>query len=142
MTLVPRSNFFDLDKFFDDFYAPVRREGGSLSSFFTPRVDIKDKDDHYEITAELPGVKKEDLHLHLEDGILTIEAETKQEDKEEKEGTVIRQERRYGKFSRSFSLGDSVQEEDISARFEDGILKISAPKVTEAAPVKRRIEVK
>ena len=142
MALVPRSSLFDLDKFFDDFYAPIRREGGTLSSFFTPRVDIKENGDHYEITAELPGVKKEDLHLQLEDGILTIEAETKQEDKEEKEGKVIRQERRYGKYSRSFSLGESVREEDISAQFEDGILKITAPKVTQAAPQKRRIEVK
>lgn len=142
MTLVPRSSFFDIDKLFDDFYAPIKRQGSSLNSFFTPRVDIKEAGDHYEITAELPGVKKEDLHLHLEDGILTIEAETRQEDTEEKEGKVIRQERRYGKYSRSFSLGDSVKEEDIAASFEDGILKISAPKVTETVPQKRRIEVK
>ena len=142
MTLVPRSNFFDLDKLFDDFYAPIRREGGAMGNFFTPRVDIKENGDHFEITAELPGVKKEDLHLHLEDGILTIEAETKQEDKEEQEGKVIRQERRYGKYSRSFSLGESVKQEDIEASFEDGILKVTAPKVTETAPQKRRIEVK
>ena len=142
MTLVPRSSLFDMDKFFDDFYAPIRREGTTMGSFFTPRVDIKENGDHYEITAELPGVKKEDLHLHLEDGILSIEAETRQEDKDEKDGKIIRQERRYGKFSRSFSLGESVKEEDISAGFENGVLKITAPKVTEAAPVKRRIEVK
>jgi len=142
MTLIPRSSLFDMDKFFDDFYAPVRREGGAMSSFFTPRVDIKENGDHYEISAELPGVKKEDLHLHLEDGVLTIEAETRQEDKEEKAGKVIRQERRYGKYTRSFSLGDSVREEDIGAEFNDGVLKITVPKVTEAAPQKRRIEVK
>jgi len=142
MTLIPRSNFFDMDKFFDDFYAPIKKEGSSLGSFFTPRVDIRENGDHYEITAELPGVKKDDLHIHLEDGLLTIEAETRQDDKEEKEGKVIRQERRYGKYSRSFSLGDSVHQEDISAQFEDGILKITAPKVTQTAPAKRRIEVK
>jgi len=142
MTLIPRSNFFDLDKFFDDFYTPVRKEENTLSKFFTPRVDIKENTDHYEITAELPGVKKEDLHLHLEDGVLTIEAETRQEDKEEAEGRIIRQERRYGKYARSFSLGDSIQEQDIDAAFEDGVLKIKAPKVTETAPQKRRIEIK
>ena len=141
MTLVPRSNFFDIDKLFDDFYAPIKREGSNLGSFFTPRVDIKERDDHYEITAELPGVNKEDLHLHLEDGVLTIEAETRQEDEEKAEGKVIRQERRYGKYSRSFSLGDSVKDEDIAASFNNGILTVTAPKVTEAAPQKRRIEV-
>jgi len=142
MTLVPRSDFFDIDKLFDDFYAPIKKQGGAMDSFFTPRVDIKENGDHYEITAELPGVKKDDLHIHLEDGLLTIEAETKQEESEEKEGKIIRQERRYGKYSRSFSLGDSVKEEDISAAFEDGILKITAPKVTDTAPQKRRIDVK
>lgn len=142
MALIPRSNFFDIDRFFDDFYAPMRKEGGNLGSFFAPRVDIKENTDHYEITAELPGVKKEDLHLHLEDGVLTIEAETRQEDKEEKEGKIIRQERRYGKYARSFSLGPGVKETDINAEFENGVLKIKAPKVKEDIPQKRRIEVK
>lgn len=142
MSLIPRSNFLDMDKFFDDIYAPLKREGGSLGSFFTPRVDIRENGDHYEITAELPGVKKEDLQLHLEDGILTINAETKQEDKEEKEGKVIRQERRYGKYSRSFSLGDSVHQEDIQAEFDNGVLKITAPKVSQTAPARRMIDIK
>lgn len=142
MALIPRSNFFDIDKFFDDFYTPMRREGGNLGSFFTPRVDIKENTDHYEITAELPGVKKEDLHLNLEDGVLTIEAETRQEDKEEKEGKIIRQERRYGKYARSFSLGTSLKESDINAEFDNGVLKIKAPKMKQDVPQKRRIEVK
>lgn len=142
MNLIPRNSFFDLDKFFDDFYAPANKEDKALSSFFTPRVDIKENSDHYEITAELPGVKKEDMHLHLEDGVLTIEAETRQEDKEEKEGKVIRQERRYGKYARSFSLGAGIREEDIDAEFENGVLKIKAPKVVETTPPKRRIEIK
>lgn len=142
MALVPRSSFFDFDKVFDDFYAPMRRQGGDMGTFFAPRVDIKENKDHYEITAELPGVKKEDLHIHLEEGVLTIEAESKQEDKEEKEGRVIRQERRYGKYSRSFSLGTGVKEQDIDAEFKDGVLKIKAPKAQEEVPQKRRIDVK
>ncbi len=142
MALIPRSSMFDIDKFFDDFYAPLRQETASMGDFFAPRVDIRDQEDHYEITAELPGVKKEDLNITLDDGVLTIEAETRQEDKEEKEGRVIRQERRYGKYSRSFSLGGSVREEDINAEFENGVLKVTAPKVTPAVPEKKRIEVK
>ncbi len=144
MTLIPRGNFYDLDKFFENFWGPVHAEGGEspAGDFFAPRVDIKECNEHYEITAELPGVKKEDVHITLEGGVLTIEAETRQEEKEEEGGKVIRQERRYGKYRRSFNLGDSVHEEDISASFEDGILKVSAPKAREEAPRQRRIEVR
>lgn len=141
MTLVPRGSFFDVDKFFDDFWTPARRGSGNLGAFFTPRVDIRENRDHYEITAELPGVKKEDVHVTLEEGILTVEAEMKQEDKEENEGRVIRQERRYGKYSRSFNLGGNVHEQDISATFSDGILTVRAPKAPEITPQQRRIEI-
>ena len=110
-------------------------------TFFAPRVDIKDVDEHYEITAELPGVAKEDIHVHVKDGILTLEAETTQEDKEEKEGKVIRQERRYGKFMRSFNLGTDVHEADIKASFTDGILTLQAPKLVEKPIERRRIEI-
>ncbi|MAT50093.1 MAG: heat-shock protein Hsp20 [Porticoccaceae bacterium] len=142
MSLIPRGSFFDVDKFFDDFWSPATQRGSNVGAFFTPRVDIKEHDGHYEISAELPGVKKEDLHITLEEGILTIEAESRQESKEEKEGRVIRQERRYGKFTRSFNLGGNVSEEDISANFDNGILTITAPKVPEVTPQQRRIEVK
>ncbi len=141
MSLIPRGNFFDSDRFMDDFWAPLRREGEATSAFFAPRVDIKDKDDHFEITAELPGVAKDDIHLTLADGVLTLEAETKQEDKEEKDGKLIRQERRYGKLMRSFNLGGEVHEEDISADFKDGVLTLKAPKRAEPAPTTRRISV-
>jgi HSP20 family protein len=104
-------------------------------------VDIKDIDDHYEITAELPGVAKEDIHVHVRDGILTLEAETTQEDKEEKEGKIIRQERRYGKFMRSFNLGSDVEESDIKASFTDGVLKLQAPKLVEKSVERRRISI-
>ena len=86
MSLIPRGSFFDVDKFFDDFWSPATQRGSNVGAFFTPRVDIKEHDGHYEISAELPGVKKEDLHITLEEGILTIEAESRQESKEEKEG--------------------------------------------------------
>jgi HSP20 family protein len=112
-----------------------------MGTFFAPRVDIREVDDHYEITAELPGVAKEDIHVHVKDGILTLEAETTQEDKEEKEGKIIRQERRYGKFMRSFNLGSDVEESDIKASFTDGVLKLQAPKMVEKAPERRRISI-
>lgn len=141
MTLIPRGSFFDVDRFFDDTWGAARKTSSNVGAFFTPRVDIKEHDGHYEITAELPGVKKEDLNITLEEGILTIDAETRQESKEESEGKVIRQERRYGKYTRSFNLGGNVHESDISAAFDNGILTIKAPKVPELVPQQRRIEI-
>jgi HSP20 family protein len=131
---------FDLHRFFDDQWpSTVESEMGD---FFSPRVDVKEKKDHYEITAELPGVEKEDIQIHVKDGILTLEAETTQEDKEEKEGKVIRQERRYGKFMRSFNLGGDVHGPDIQASFKNGVLKLKAPRVVEKEVERQRIEVK
>jgi HSP20 family protein len=130
---------FDIDRFFGDNWP--RSADREMGEFFAPRVDIKDADDHFEITAELPGIAKEDIHVHVNEGILTLEAESTQEDKEEKEGKIIRQERRYGKFMRSFNLGSDVQEEDINASFKDGVLTLKAPKMVEKVPARRRIEI-
>ena len=139
MSLIPRSSLFDMDRFFNDSWPQLSRS--DTSTFFAPRVDIREADGHYEITAELPGVDKDDIHIHVKDGILTLEAESTSEEKEEEKGRVIRQERRYGKFMRSFNLGTDVQESDIKAAFKDGVLSLEAPKVVEQAPERRRIEV-
>ena len=81
MTLVPRGNFFDIDRAFDNFWSPAKQSETPESGFFAPRVDIKERDNCYEITAELPGVKKDDIHVTLEDGVLSISAETCSEEK-------------------------------------------------------------
>ncbi|AWL13287.1 Heat shock protein 16 [Saliniradius amylolyticus] len=139
MNLLPR-NSIDFDRFFDNFFAPSTL-GGDRSSFFTPKVDIHDNKDHYTIVAELPGVKKEDINIQLQDGVLTLEAQAHQENKEEAEGKVIRQERSYGKLTRSFNLGSNVQQGDISANFKDGLLTIKAPKVEQSEPEAKRIPI-
>ena len=139
MSLIPRNNLFDFDRFFNDSWPQLPEP--SAGTFFAPRVDIEEQGNHYEITAELPGVDKKDIHVHVKDGILTLEAETVQEDKEEKKGKVIRQERRYGKFMRSFNLGEDVQESDIKASFKDGVLTLEAPKIAEKEKERRRIDV-
>ncbi len=139
MSLMPRSNLFDMDRFFNDSWPQAARS--DTSTFFAPRVDIRDNNGHYEITAELPGVAREDIHVHVKDGVLTLEAESTQENKQEDNGRVIRQERRYGKFMRSFNLGADVQESDIQATFKDGVLTLKAPKAVEKEPERRRIEV-
>ena len=140
MALVPRKHSLFGDRFLDDFWAPAATDGDG-KAFFAPMVDIREKGDHYEITAELPGVKKEDIHVTVHDGVLTLEAETEQEDKEEKDGRLIRQERRYGRFLRSFNLGGDIHEDDISARFEDGVLTLRATKLKEKPAGQRRIEI-
>lgn len=141
MSLVPRRSLFDFDNFLDDFWAPLRPSTETPNAAFMPRVDVKDSDDKFEISAELPGVKKDDIHVSLENGVLSISAESHQEDKEEKDGKLIRQERRYGKYLRSFNLGSGVQESDIQASFKDGILKLSAPKAKPQQPETRRIPI-
>lgn len=116
-----------MDDFFD---FPFDRYGtGSLMN-----TDIKDTDNGYEVTINMPGVKKEDVKAELRDGYLTIQAST-DSNKEEKDsnGRYIRRERYSGSCSRSFYVGDAVTQEDIKAKFEDGTLKLLIPK-KEAVP--------
>ena len=139
MSLIPKHSLFDFDQFFDHFFA----SGKVLQSeFFSPRIDVSETEDSFEISAELPGVKKEDIHVTLEQGMLSVEAEVKQENQEEKQGKMIRQERRYGKIIRSFYLGENVQQSDVIAAYDDGVLKLSAPKKTPSSSEGRRIEIR
>lgn len=93
------------------------------------KTDIRELDGSYELDVDLPGFKKDEVTLELKNGVLTIQA-VKGLDKDEtdKKGKYIRQERYAGACSRSFYVGDAVEPEDVSARFEDGILTISVPK--------------
>jgi HSP20 family molecular chaperone IbpA len=93
------------------------------------RTDIKEKDDAFDLHIELPGYTKEDVKAQLKDGYLTISAQTKQDnDQKDENGKFIRRERYYGSCSRSFYVGEELKEEDIKAKFENGILTISIPK--------------
>ena len=140
MSLIPRDSLFDLDNLFSHFWSPaVSKE--MTADFFSPRVDIKEKKNKYEITADLPGVDKDDLSVILENGVLTIEASTNQEQTEEEDGKVIRKERRSGKFMRSFNLGVDVNESDINAKFKDGVLKLTVPKAETHVSEPKRISV-
>lgn len=93
------------------------------------KTDVKEKDTEYEVDIDLPGFKKEDVKAELKDGYLTIRA-AKGVDREEKkeDGKYIRKERYSGNMSRSFYVGKNVTQEDIHAKFEDGILKLTIPK--------------
>lgn len=93
------------------------------------KTDVRELDGSYELDVDLPGFKKDEVTLELKNGVLTIQA-VKGLDKDEtdKKGKYIRQERYAGACSRSFYVGDAVEPEDVSAKFEDGILTISVPK--------------
>ena len=116
-----------LDDFFDYPF-------GRSSTFDMMNTDIKDTDAGYEITMNMPGVKKEDVKAELKDGYLTIRA-TANTSKDEKgsDGRYIRRERYSGSCSRSFYVGDAVTEQDIKAEFKHGMLKLFVPK-KEAKP--------
>ena len=92
------------------------------------KTDVKETDEGYELDVDLPGFKKEEIHLDLENGYLTISTEKALENKEEKKGKVLRQERYAGTMSRSFYVGDSITEEDIKAKYENGVLSLAIPK--------------
>ena len=93
------------------------------------KTDIREHDEGYELDVDLPGFKKDEINVQLDNGYLTISA-SKGLDKDQKEekGRYIRQERYAGAMQRSFYVGDAVSQEDIKAKYEDGILKLSVPK--------------
>lgn len=104
-----------------------------------PAVDITEQAEQYVVKVELPGVKKEDVRITLQDDVLTIRGEKKQE-AEQKDNLYHRIERSYGTFQRSFTLSASVKSDKIEASYDNGVLSIELPKTEEVKP--REIEVK
>ena len=128
------------DDFFDDFYRPAARRQtpahrpAPFTANMLMKTDVKETDTGYELDIDLPGYKKEDVQAELKDGYMKITASTKKETEDKDEnGKYIRKERFAGTCSRSFYVGDAVTEEDIRARFENGVLKVTVPK-KEAVP--------
>ena len=95
------------------------------------KTDVKEHDDHYEVDIDLPGFKKDELSLELKDGYLIISAAKGFDKDENKSGKFVRQERYAGSMSRTFYVGDELKQEDIHAKYESGVLKLSIPKPEE-----------
>ena len=132
-----RHNYFD-NNLFDDFFDDFGRIERHLPMIAAPqngvmKTDIIENKDAYELHVDLPGFKKEDVKAELKDGYLTISAVAKYEKNDENDKKFLRRERFYGTCSRSFYVGDVITQEDIKAKFEDGILKLTVPK-KEAQP--------
>ncbi len=131
MSLLPGK--FYLDDFFDDF-APMPKMKG-----FDMKCDIYEKKGTVHIELEAPGFNKDEIKLDVEDGILTVLAK-KNEEKEDKEKNYYRKERVYGSYKRQFNVGN-INEKEINARFNNGVLEISFPK-EEKKETKKFIEIK
>jgi len=121
------------------FQSPYFREESGLLANWMPPVDVIEEKDHIRMVAELPGVKPEDVKISLENNVLTIRGEKKQEE-EHKDDRVHRFERAYGMFERSFTLPTMIEPEKIIAKYDMGVLTIELPKVEAAKP--RQITVK
>lgn len=122
-----------LDRFFDDFFAPATSSEASSQAerAWMPAVDVKESASGVSLFVDLPGLTKDDIHLAVEENVLTVSGERKLEREEEKDN-FYRLERRHGAFSRSFRLPTTVDSGKISASFENGVLSLEMPKAEEA----------
>lgn len=125
---------------FDDFL-PSRRVTSQWSGEnLPPRINVSDQDKAYCVTADLPGVAKDDIQLSMQDGVLTIKAEVQQE-KEEQKDQIIRRERYTGQYFRQMNLGPNASENGVEADFINGVLKVTVPKI-EASSKKEPTTIK
>ena len=119
----------EMDRFFDDIvpFSHKGGNGGMRMELWAPDTDVSETDDDYTISVDLPGITKKDVEVSYKDNRLTISGKREHEEEEEKKD-YLRRERYRGSFTRSFTLPSEVKEEDIKARFKDGVLKVQVPK--------------
>ena len=138
MMLMPRRRDFDL--FGDMFDDPFFTNNDSKMM----KTDIKENDNNFELEIDLPGFKKDDIKMSIDDGYLTINAKQEDnKDEKDKHGKYVRRERYFGECSRSFYVGDDIKEEDIKAKYKNGTLRVEIPKKEEKEklPDKKYIEI-
>ena len=144
----------EVDRLFEDFdrgswISPFRRSVFDIEPFWrrevamgaVPSVDIVEKDNAYEVTAELPGMDEKNVEVKLVDGGLTIKGE-KREEKEEKKKDYYLHERHFGSFERSFPVPEGVETDKIEASFKKGVLTVTLPKKAKAQKPEKKIEIK
>ena len=142
--MLPRlfdDSVFDVFDPFADFGRGHNRVFGKHASHLM-KTDIRETDSSYKFSIDLPGFKKEEVNVELNNGYLTIEAaKSLDKDDADKQGRYIRQERYAGSMSRSFYVGEDVEPDQISAKFESGILQISVPKAAKKLPKSSSISI-
>lgn len=130
------TRFDPFDDFFRGFFVRPVDFNGEPQPTPSIKMDVREQDNEYLVHAELPGIKKEDIHVVVDGNLVSISAESRQE-KEVKEGErVLRSERHFGKVSRSFQLSQEIDDGKAEAKFTDGVLELTLPKRT-ASPNKR-----
>lgn len=147
MSMMPRTSpFRDLatlqdriNRMFGDFSFPAGAPDVEVATTWAPAVNIFEDQEEVAVTADLPGMKKEDVEITLENNVLTLRGHRRLEDEDKREN-YHRVERAYGTFARSFTLPNTVNSEKISAEYTDGVLQIHLPKREESKP--RQISVK
>ena len=129
------------DSLFDDFFTDItdnKRRPIARPLPGVMKTDIKENDKEYELTIELPGYKKENVNAELKDGYLIINATNEKNEEEKDEKGYIRKERYFGSCSRSFFVGKNLKEEDIKAKFDNGVLTLNVPKEVEKLPEEKK----
>jgi len=130
----------EMNRLFDDFFTGWPERRGLMEGEWAPSVDVAEADTEVVVTAELPGVKQEDVEVTITNDILTLKGE-KKEEKEIKKENYHRVERSYGSFQRSISLPAGVQGDKAKAGYKDGVLKVTVPKAEAAKPKQIKIGV-
>lgn len=130
----------EINHMFDRFFrGGTVADDGIMTTNWLPAVDLIEKDDEFVAKVELPGVNKDDVKITMQDNILTVRGE-KKEEKETRQSNYHRLERSYGSFQRSFTLPNAVKADKVEAQYKDGILTITLPKSEEAK--RKQIEVR
>lgn len=133
----------ELDRMFDEPWTLLRSStdlGAPDVPIWAPKVDVVTKDNKLVTRVDLPGMKKEDVVVEIEDGFLTLSGERKKEIKEEKDN-VYREEREFGSFSRTVPLPKGVKAEDVNATFNNGVLEVTVPLPASPAPNGRKVPI-
>jgi HSP20 family protein len=132
----------EFDNMFEGFLRPLRwADEEAATEGLVPRLDVIERADEYLVRTEIPGARKEDIEVSVENGVLTISAETRNETEQKEGERVIRQERRYGRYLRSLRLDKTVDDRKVKAVYRDGVLELSLPKVEEVKPKKITVNV-
>lgn len=131
-TLTPFRSWFDMNDRMSQVLESIFGENGeSEAATWGPAVDVEENDDRFQITAELPGIKMDEVKISVENNVLTVKGEKKHEVTENK-GNYHRVERCYGRFQRSFSLPSTVNADKVKAEMDNGVLTVTLPKAEEA----------
>jgi HSP20 family protein len=138
MANITRFNPFstDLNDLFEGFFVRPMRFDLEPSAQLSMKIDVTQDDKAYAVKADMPGVKKEDIHVEVYGNVVSISAEVKKEKEEKKDERVVRSERYYGKLARSFTLEHDVDEAAVDAKYDDGVLKLTLPKKAKASTKK------